>query len=212
MGTLACMARPRKFDEQDVLTAARDTFWRGGYKATSVQDLAEATGLGAQSLYGAFGSKRDLFMRILDEYCATQAAGLEAAVTADPSPWHGLTTAVVFEDDGRMELPPQGCLMANSIAALSAQDDDVQARACRVYADTLALFARQITEAQEKGEIDSDVDPTETARALIAVMQGIEFLQKSGIAEDEVRRLKHAALDMIEQSVTKTVDSEEVQP
>ena len=45
MGTLACMARPRKFDEQDVLTAARDTFWRGGYKATSVQDLAEATAL-----------------------------------------------------------------------------------------------------------------------------------------------------------------------
>jgi hypothetical protein len=47
---------------------------------------------------------------------------------------------------------------------------------------------------------------------LIAVMQGIEFLQKSGIAEDEVRRLKHAALDMIERSVTKTVDSEELQP
>ncbi|MFD3812445.1 TetR/AcrR family transcriptional regulator [Rhodococcus sp. NPDC058639] len=206
------MPRPRKFDEQDVLTAARDTFWRGGYKATSVQDLAEATGLGAQSLYGAFGSKRDLFMRILDEYCATQAAGLEAAVTADPSPWHGLTTAVVFEDDGRLELPPQGCLMANSIAALSAQDDEVRERACRVYSETLALFARQITEAQERGEIDADAEPTELARALIAVMQGIEFLQKSGIAEDEVRRAKNAALEMIERSVAKPGTSEGNRP
>ncbi|MBM7460581.1 TetR/AcrR family transcriptional regulator [Rhodococcus coprophilus] len=206
------MARPRKFDEQDVLTAARDAFWRGGYTATSVQDLAEATGLGAQSIYGAFGSKRDLFLRILDDYCATQKEGLESAVTADSSPWHGLTSAVVFEDGGRLKLPEQGCLMVNTIAALSAQDDDVRTRACRVYDDTLALFARQITEAQERGEIDSDVDPTETARALITVMQGIEFLQKSGIAEDEVRRLKHAALDMIERAVTKTADPEEVQP
>ena len=202
------MPRPRKFDEQEVLTAARDTFWRGGYKATSVQDLAEATGLGAQSLYGAFGSKRDLFMRILDEYCATQAAGLEAAVTADPSPWHGLTTAVVFEDDGRLELPPQGCLMVNSISALSAQDDEVRERACGVYAKTLALFTRQISEAQEHGEIEADAEPTEIARALIAVMQGIEFLQKTGIAEDEVRRIKNAALEMIERSVTKSGTSE----
>src|ERR1700738_2717207 len=102
------MPRPRKVDEQAVLIAARATFWRDGYAATSVQDLTDATGLGTQSLYGAFSSKHDLFIRILDDYCAYQSAGLEAAITADPSPWHGLTSAVTFEDGGRLELPPQG--------------------------------------------------------------------------------------------------------
>lgn len=195
------MPRPRKFDEQAVLTAARAMFWRDGYAATSIQGLTEVTGLGTQSLYGAFSSKHDLFIRILDDYCADQFAGLEAAITADPSPWHGLTSAVTFEDGGRLDLPPQGCLMANSAAALSTQDEQVRTRTRQVYADTLALFARQIARAQECGEIDAGFDPEQTARALIAVMQGIEFLHKSGIGEDELHLAKTAALQMIERSV-----------
>ena len=194
------MARPRKFDEQAVLAAARDTFWRGGYAATSVQDLTDATGLGTQSLYGAFGSKRDLFLRILDDSCAGQSAGLEAAVSADPSPWHGVTSAVVYEDGGRLDLPPQGCLMANSAAALSTQDEEVRARACRSYSSTLTLFARRIREAQQSGEIEDGIDPESTARALIAVMQGIEFLHKAGVGEEELQRVKTAALELVERS------------
>ena len=198
------MPRPREFDEQDVLTAAREAFWSHGYAGTSVQELTDATGLGTQSLYGAFGSKRDLFLRILDDYCAYQSAGLEAAVTADPSPWHGLASAVTFDDGGRLDLPPQGCLMANSAAALSTQDEGIRTRACGAYSETLALFTRQIAQARESGEIDAGIDPEQTARALIAVMQGIEFLHKSGIGENELRLAKTAALQMIERSVGRT--------
>src|SRR5689334_24910291 len=64
------MARPRSFDEEEVLRAARDQFWTLGYAATSLDDLMAATGLGKGSLYGAFGSKRELFLRVFDEYCA----------------------------------------------------------------------------------------------------------------------------------------------
>ncbi|WP_445525490.1 TetR/AcrR family transcriptional regulator [Streptomyces cyslabdanicus] len=201
------MARPRKFDEEIVLASVRDAFWRDGYAATSVQALSEATGLGPQSLYGAFGSKHDLFLRILDDYCACQSAGLEAAVTADPSPWQGVMAAVTFEDGGRLDLPPQGCLMANSTAALSSQDDEVRTRARRLHSETLALFARQIRKAQESGEIDTDADPEETARALIAVMQGVEFLHKAGIGEEELSRAKNAVVQMIERSVTRATGS-----
>ncbi|MCM3923241.1 TetR/AcrR family transcriptional regulator [Frankia sp. AiPs1] len=186
-----------------MLTAARARFWRDGYAATSVQDLTDATGLGTQSLYGAFGNKHDLFIRILDDYCTNQYAGLEAAITADPSPWHGLTSAVTFEDDGRLDLPPQGCLLANSAAALSTQDEQVRTRSCQIYSETLALFARQIAQAQQSGEIDTGIDPEQTARALIAVMQGIEFLHKSGIGEDELHLAKAAALQLIERSVAR---------
>ncbi|MEU3982880.1 helix-turn-helix domain-containing protein [Streptomyces sp. NPDC026672] len=54
------MARPRKFDEREVLLAARRQFWRDGYAATSMQDLCDATGVASQSLYSAFGSKHGL--------------------------------------------------------------------------------------------------------------------------------------------------------
>src|ERR1700741_275200 len=64
------MPRPRKFDEADVVAAARDEFWSRGYAATSVDDLTSATGLGKGSLYGAFGDKHGLFMLALDDYIA----------------------------------------------------------------------------------------------------------------------------------------------
>ena len=64
------MARPRKFDESAVITAARDEFWTRGYGATSVDYLTAATGLGKGSLYGAFGDKHALYLRIFDDYIA----------------------------------------------------------------------------------------------------------------------------------------------
>ena len=43
-------------------------FWAAGYAATSVRDLGDVMGLGAASLYNAFGDKRKLFTQCLDRY------------------------------------------------------------------------------------------------------------------------------------------------
>jgi len=61
------MARPRAFDEQVVLSQARTLFANQGYNGTSIDDLVKATGLLRGSLYKAFGSKRNLFERLLAE-------------------------------------------------------------------------------------------------------------------------------------------------
>ncbi|MEY2457302.1 MAG: TetR/AcrR family transcriptional regulator, transcriptional repressor for nem operon, partial [Acidimicrobiaceae bacterium] len=63
------MARPREFDEKKVLRAAREQFWSVGYAGTTMDAIAAATGLGKGSLYGAFGDKRRLFLRVFDGYC-----------------------------------------------------------------------------------------------------------------------------------------------
>lgn len=59
------VARPRSFDEAVVVDAAARCFTELGYAATSVDDLVTATGLHRGSLYGAFGSKRGLFLAAL---------------------------------------------------------------------------------------------------------------------------------------------------
>jgi TetR/AcrR family transcriptional repressor of nem operon len=70
MAMLVPMARPREFDEEDVVLAARERFWSTGYAATTLDDVLAATGLGKGSLYGAFGDKHQLFLRVFDDYCA----------------------------------------------------------------------------------------------------------------------------------------------
>ena len=59
------MGRPREFDDGDALDAAMDCFWRDGYEATSVRDLAARMGITGTSLYNAFGDKRSLFRQVL---------------------------------------------------------------------------------------------------------------------------------------------------
>lgn len=59
------MGRPRSFDTIAVVVAAADAFRLLGYQGTSVDDLLAATGLQRGSLYGAFGSKRGIFLAAL---------------------------------------------------------------------------------------------------------------------------------------------------
>ena len=54
--------RPRAYDPDVALRRARDTFWRAGYAATSLDDLAAGMGMNRPSIYAAFGDKRALYL------------------------------------------------------------------------------------------------------------------------------------------------------
>ena len=58
--------RPRSFDVADALDRARAVFWNLGFAATSLDDLAAATGLNRPSLYAAFGDKHALYLAALE--------------------------------------------------------------------------------------------------------------------------------------------------
>lgn len=195
------MARPRKFEEEDALEAARDKFWELGYEATSMSDLSTATGLGTQSLYNTFGNKHALFVRILDDYADIQVKALEKAFASSEDPWDSAISAVTFQDADRLALRSEGCLMANSAAALSAHDEDVRACTVRMYTGVREAFCEQIQRAKDCGEIGEDLDVEETARALLTVMQGVEYLRKCGIDDEEFVRVRDAAAAMVARAV-----------
>jgi AcrR family transcriptional regulator len=109
---VAAVARPRSFDEAQVLRTARERFSSTGYAATSIDEVAAATGLGKGSLYGAFGDKHQLFLRVFDGYCADVREQVEqalAAITeenrADVKEYRGrgLVWGLEFHDKGRAE-------------------------------------------------------------------------------------------------------------
>jgi AcrR family transcriptional regulator len=187
------MPRPRKFDEMTALRAARDQFWASGYDATSVQELAGATGLGSQSLYNTFGGKHELFLRALDDYCATRVAGLERALGSGAEPWQAALNAAVYEDGGRLALTGNGCFLAASTSALAARDPQVQERTARTYDAIRSLFTEALARAREAGSMRGDADPGEAALAFLTMMQGIEFLRKAGLAPQEFEAAKKAA-------------------
>src|SRR4051794_13594304 len=119
------MARPREFDEATVLRRARAAFRDKGYNGTSMQDLVEATGLGKGSLYAAFGDKRGLYQRVLDDYSAGSIEGIRDALEG-PEPARQALRAYLL-GVARASATGPSCLLASSTAEMANVDAAVGA-------------------------------------------------------------------------------------
>ena len=60
--------RPRAYEPEIALGKALDLFRTRGFASTSLDDLSEATGMNRPSLYGAFGDKRELYIKTYQRY------------------------------------------------------------------------------------------------------------------------------------------------
>jgi TetR/AcrR family transcriptional regulator, transcriptional repressor for nem operon len=193
------MPRPRKFDESDVVAAARDEFWSRGYTATSVDDLTNATGLGKGSLYGAFGDKHGLFLRALEDYIGTAVDDVRTQLR-DPkySAYDRLVRHIraqvkaITADKSR-----RGCMIAKSAAELGATDDTVERAVERAYAVWTAELVDSIKEAQRDGAIDKKQNAQALATTLLAFMRGQEALHKGGAKPTQIRAAAEQMIALI---------------
>ena len=179
------MARPRSFDQQRVLEAVRDQFWSAGYAGTSLDDLMRVSRLGKGSLYGAFGDKRQLFLEALRSYADETHRALREAIAGAPRALDALraiVTSPVADPTG--EAARRGCLMANSTCELASGDADVRARAQYTFDTMIALIADGVARAQREGDVPGDADPTALARAVLAALEGVTFLGRTGMDID----------------------------
>src|SRR4026208_263222 len=68
--------RPRAYQPEIALGKALDLFRRDGFAATSLDDLSAATGMNRPSPYGAFGDKRELYIKSYQRYREDARAAL----------------------------------------------------------------------------------------------------------------------------------------
>lgn len=181
-GTLGAMARPRTFDEDEVIEAGRDLFWSQGYTATSIDDLSAATGLGRGSLYKAFGDKRSMFLRGLEQYCTDALTDIRADLrNPDLSARDRLVAHVRRIAAGVMsDADLRGCLLAKSAAELSSTDAEVARNVKRTLDAWLRELTATISAAQADGDIASSTDAKALAALILTVLRGMEALRKGG--------------------------------
>lgn len=194
------MARPRAFDEHQVLERAREQFWVTGYAGTRMDDIAQATGLGKGSLYGAFGDKGKLFHRVFGDWCTAVvevaegqlASGPDAEAMARLSAYVHLMAENTASDTQR-----RGCLLAKGTAELAQHDPAVAGRSAETMKALLTLLRTDISAAQRHGDIDSAADPERLAALLLTVVRGIEAVGKAGLDPATVRNIADTALAVL---------------
>jgi TetR/AcrR family transcriptional repressor of nem operon len=191
------MARPREFDEANVLAMAARCFWHRGYAATSVKDLVEATGITAASLYNAFSDKRTLFRAALDHYVESSVG--ERIRRCDAL--LGRSAIATFFGDildrSLNDRDRKGCLLVNSALEIAPHDPQFQKIISGVLRRIEEFFLKCVRAGQTDGTITRSVPAPILARDLLAVLMGVRVLARvrpekallEGIVESALARL-----------------------
>lgn len=174
------MARTREFDEDVALDRALEVFWSAGYKAASLEQLLDATGLSRSSLYQTFGNKRRLLMACLRFYADKLWTGLMAPITRDdagrPEIEAVLRGAI---DQAGCTQGQRGCFVNNCLAEI-APHDPVILRAVRMIMEKLeSQMTRAVANGQAAGTIHRRETPEALAHFLVNTLSGLNLAAKS---------------------------------
>jgi AcrR family transcriptional regulator len=188
------MARPREFDEDEVLQAALRVFWEKGYESTSLSDLLEAMGLTKSSLYKAFGSKEALFWRVVERY-QRDYLGFRHEALAEPTPrriaerlLYGMTE---LHSGG---LTPVGCLELNAALACSTDTELIRRELVR-NRERFRLWLRdRFEETLAIAPLPAGMTSNDAASLIISLIQGLAVQAKAGVSRETSCRVVRAAL------------------
>lgn len=193
------MARPREFEEAAALDAATDCFWRNGYEATSVRDLAAQMGITGTSLYNAFGDKRALFRRALERYVERSMRARIARLEATLSPKDAVRAFVTEIVERSLDDPARrGCLLVNSALEIAPHDPRLGAEIADRLREIESFFRRAVTAAQADGTAPRDRSPRDLARLLLGVILGIRVLARTNPSRALLEGVARPALDLLD--------------
>lgn len=192
---MAEKGRPRAFDRDAALDAAILLFWRKGYTATSMADLTAAMGIGAPSLYAAFGNKEALYSQALARYAAQAQARLWAPMDAAPTARAAieamlLTSATALAEEGH----PTGCMVTLCAASDEDWSDQLRDAARAARRAILDKLTSCLVQAMQTGELPATADVTRLARFYLCVHQGMSIQARDGATPEELQDVARAAM------------------
>lgn len=188
------MARPRTFDQDQVLDIAIDVFRQKGYEGASTDDLVTAMGIGRQSLYGAFGDKRSLYLAALQRYNERSVGEIIEAGRRAPTPGQAIEAALLHFADHHAKPGTAACLGVHSICEFGTSDGEVE-RINRTSGRQLErFFERSIADAQVANEMAATLDPKAAAGFLASTLVGMKVAARGGATPKALRSIAGFAL------------------
>ena len=192
------MPRPREFEEDAVLDAAVECFWRRGLEATSVRHLSEATGLSQPSLYNAFGDKRELFARSLERYAAQSMRARIARIEETHAPadavrafFRDLITRSLADSHRR------GCLIVNSAIEVAPHDSAMRRTIGSYLVEIEGFFLRSLERLRDEGSLAPDHDVPDLARHLLGLLLGLRVAARARPQRELLEGMVRPALALL---------------
>ena len=185
---------------------AGDLFRARGFRATSIGDVVEHTGVPKGSLYHHFPSKDQLGYAVLDrwrdEFQTRFIAPLLAA--EGPAPLERVTRFLEqFVEAQRAGTCRGGCPFGTLAAEMADVHEGFRTRLAETFEGFAGAIATQLRRAQTQGTLRGDADVTALATFLVATLEGGVLLAKvyrSTVALDSAVSAARAHLERFQVS------------
>ncbi len=181
------------------LERALDVFWKGGFAATSLDDLSAATGMNRPSLYGAFGDKRALYKKSYENYRNRARTRISEVFAADMPlrPMLARIYGIALDMYLSGEDGPRGCFTVMTATSEAVFDPDIRALVVSGLVEMDRFFARLFKIAQERGELAATANPQALASLASATLHTIAIRSRAQVPRAELEAIVNGAIDVM---------------
>ena len=191
--------RPRAYQPDIALGKALDLFRKDGFAATSLDDLSAATGMNRPSLYGAFGDKRELYIKSYQRYRDDARAAM-IDIFRDELPIRKRLEriyAVALDIYLSGEAGPRGCFTVMTAASEAVADPQIRGMVLEGFVELDKAFAACFRLAKEKGELPEAADPAVLAQLASATIHTIAIRARTRVPRKELEAIVKGAIDVM---------------
>jgi AcrR family transcriptional regulator len=191
--------RPRAYKPGRALQQATATFWKQGYSGTSLDDLADATGMNRPSIYAAFGNKRAFYLNALTSYWEAGYTAMREALAYDKPLSEALmqvyerALSIYFPTRGQ----PLGCFAIGTAVTEAAEDSEIRSTLLTGLRALDDFFEARIRAAQKSGEVSKKRDAAALAYLASATLHTIAIRARAGAERADLEKLAHQAVAVI---------------
>jgi AcrR family transcriptional regulator len=190
--------RPRAYAPDVAIGQALALFRKGGFAATSLDDLSEVTGMNRPSLYGAFGDKRALYIksyqRYRDDYTVKVLEIFKADIDIRERLHRFFDTALEIYLTGE---EPRGCFTVMTVASDAIADPDIRELVYRGFADVDDAFGWCFRTAIKRGEMPDTVDVVALSQMASATLFSLSIRARAGVPRAELDVIVKGAIALV---------------
>ena len=190
--------RPRAYEPEIALGKALDLFRKGGFAATSLDDLSAATGMNRPSLYGAFGDKRELYIKSYQRYRDDARAAMidifreESPIRKRLERIYAVALGIYLAGES-----PRGCFTVMTAASEAVADPQIRGMVLEGFSELDKAFANCFRLGKEKGELQASADPQVLAQLASATIHTIAIRARAGVPRNELEAIVNGAIDVM---------------
>jgi len=191
--------RPRGYQPEIALGRALDLFRKDGFAATSLDDLSAATGMNRPSLYGAFGDKRELYIKSYARYCADARAAMQEIFRKELPIRERLERIFEVALDIYLsgDAGPRGCFTVMTAASEAVADPEIRALVLEGFSELDKAFAVCFRVAKEKRELTNSADPVVLAQLASATIHTIAIRARARVPRKELEAIVKGSIDVM---------------